>query len=234
MFAAPFIGQLGFGHVDSVVSMARDPESLDGLASGSADGVVKVWDIGTRSELWQAKAHENLVKGVCWTKDRKLLSCANDKTIKLFDPHNPTPSNAPLATYLGQNAFTSLSHHRTMPSFAVSSRVVSIYDYSRPTNAPLQTLNWPTSVETIAALAWNQVETSILASVAEKSIIHYDLRTSSAIKKITLALVSISLFLFPILSLQSPLPFIRPFNITCSFFAPTAIELSMLESYGRL
>ena len=205
MFAAPFIGQLGRGHVDGVYTMARDPESLDRLASGSGDGVLKVWDLGTRGELWQTKAHENIVKGACWAKDRKLLSCASDRTIKLWDPYNPTPRDAPLATYLGQNAFTSISHHRTMPSFAASSRVVSIYDYSRPSTAPLQTLNWPTSVDTITALAWNQVETSILVSAAEKNIVHYDLRTSSPIAKVTLALVSfLKTFLSNWFRLQAP------------------------------
>ena len=193
MFAAPFIGQLGKGHVEGVYSMAKDPESLDRLASGSGDGVLKVWDLGNRGELWQTKAHDNIVKGTCWTKDKKVLSCASDKTIKLWDPYNPSPNNAPLATYLGQNAFTSLSHHRTLPNFAASSGAVSIYDLSRPTNAPLQTLNWPTSVDTITALAWNQVETSIIASTAQRSIVHYDLRTSSPIAKITLGLVSLSL-----------------------------------------
>ena len=43
MFAAPFVGQLGRGHVDGVYSLAKDPSSLERFASGSGDGVVKVW-----------------------------------------------------------------------------------------------------------------------------------------------------------------------------------------------
>jgi len=42
MFAAPFVGQLGSGHVDGVYTLARDPKSLERIASGSGDGVVKV------------------------------------------------------------------------------------------------------------------------------------------------------------------------------------------------
>ena len=41
MFAAPFIAQLGKGHVDGVYTMAKDPESLQHFASGSGDGIVK-------------------------------------------------------------------------------------------------------------------------------------------------------------------------------------------------
>ena len=191
MFAAPFIAQLGNGHVDGVYTMAKDPESLQHFASGSGDGVVKVWDLTSREETWHAQAHEGIVKGMCWTKDNKLLSCASDKSIKLFDPYN-TPSGAtPIATYLGTTTFTGVSHHRDLSTFAASSSVISIYDVSRASAAPLQTLHWPTSTDTISALAFNQTETSILASAAtDRSIVLYDLRTSSPLSKATLGFAS--------------------------------------------
>ncbi|OXV08314.1 hypothetical protein Egran_03925 [Elaphomyces granulatus] len=191
MFAAPFIGQLGSGHVDGVYTMAKDPGSLERFASGSGDGVVKIWDMTSRTEIWNTQAHEHIVKGMCWTPDRKLLSCASDKTIKLFDPYNSAPETRPLATYLGQGAFTSISHHRDQPSFAASSSVISIYDLSRPSSTPAQTLHWPTSTDTITSLAFNQTETSILGSTAtDRSIVMYDLRTSSALAKVILRLAS--------------------------------------------
>lgn len=39
MFAKPFVGDLGKGHVDGVYVMSKDPERLDVFASGSGDGV---------------------------------------------------------------------------------------------------------------------------------------------------------------------------------------------------
>ncbi len=191
MFAAPFIAQLGKGHVDGVYTMAKDPGSLQHFASGSGDGVVKVWDLPSRNEVWHVQAHEGIVKGMCWTKDRKLLSCASDKSIKLFDPYNTSSGTAPIATYLGQTAFTGVSHHRTFPTFAASSSVISVYDLSRSSATPLQTLHWPTSTDTITTLAFNQTETSILASCAtDRSIILYDLRTSLPLTKTILSLAS--------------------------------------------
>jgi WD repeat and SOF domain-containing protein 1 len=191
MFAAPFIDQLGRGHVDGVYCMSKDPESLERFASGSGDGVVKVWDLTTRDEVWHTQAHENIVKGMCWTHDRKLLSCASDRTIKLFDPYNSESDSAPLATYLGQGAFTGVSHHQTHSSFAASSSVISIYDLSRPSTTATQTLHWPTSVDTITSLAFNRTETSILGSTAtDRSIVFYDLRTSSPLTKVILKLAS--------------------------------------------
>lgn len=191
LFAKPFIAQLGRGHVDGVYTMAKDPESLQRFASGSGDGVVKVWDLTSREEIWDAQAHDGIVKGMSWTKEQKLLSCASDKTIKLFDPYHTRPKSAPLATYFGQGAFTGISHHRSSPTFAASSSVVSIYDLSRPSSTPIQTLHWPTSADTITTLAFNPVETSILVSAAtDRSLVLYDLRTSSPLAKTTLALAT--------------------------------------------
>ena len=191
MFAAPFIAQLGNGHVDGVYTMAKDPESLQRFASGSGDGVVKVWDLTSREEIWNTQAHEGIIKGMCWTKDRKLITCAADKSIKLFDPYSGQAGAPPIGTYLGHTAFTGVSHHRSLPNFAASSSVISIYDLSRSSGAPLQTLHWPTSTDTINTLAFNQIETSILASTAtDRSIVLYDLRTSSPLSKTILALSS--------------------------------------------
>jgi DDB1- and CUL4-associated factor 13 len=191
MFAAPFVGQLGQGHVDGVYTMAKDPGSLQRFASGSGDGVLKIWDLTSREEVWQTRAHENIVKDVCWTPGRKLLSCGADKTVKVWDPYT-SPSHAPpLATYLGQAAFTSISHHRSQPTVAAASSSISIYDLSRPSSAPTQTLQWPTSTDTINAVSFNQVETSILASAAlDRAVVLYDLRTSSALSKVVLRLSS--------------------------------------------
>ncbi|KAJ2894282.1 U3 small nucleolar RNA associated protein [Zalerion maritima] len=190
MFAQPFVAQLGRGHVDGVYTMAKDPKSLENFASGSGDGVVKVWELAGRKEIWHATAHENIIKGMCWTRDEKLLTCAADRSIKLFDPYNTESEAAPISTWLGSNAFTSLSHHRSRDSFAVSSNVVSIYDLEQHTASP-EVLQWPNSVDTINGVSFNQIETSVLATCAtDRSIILYDLRTSSPLGKTVLNFAS--------------------------------------------
>lgn len=192
MFAAPFVAQLGRGHVDGVYTLAQDPKALERFASGSGDGVIKVWDLPSRDEVWQTQAHENLVKGVCWTQDQKLLSCGSDRTVKLYDPYNTTSGSAPTATWLGQNAFTGITRHRTEPTFAASSsNTIALYDLERPSSTPTQTLSWPTAVDTITSLSLNQTETSILASTAtDRSLVLYDLRTSSPLHRSILTLAS--------------------------------------------
>ena len=191
MFAAPFIGQLGRGHVDGVYTLAKDPGSLERVASGSGDGVIKVWDLTSRDEVWQARAHDNIVKDMCWTPDRKLISCGTDRSIKIWEPYAAEGTASPSTTYLGQAAFTSLSHHRHQSCVAAASSSISIYDLSRPSSAPTQTLAWPTSTDTINAVSFNQVETSILASTAlDRAVVVYDLRTSSPVAKSVLRLSS--------------------------------------------
>ncbi|KAI1041571.1 hypothetical protein LB505_001760 [Fusarium chuoi] len=190
MHAQPFVGQLGRGHVDGVYSIAKDPNSLEHFASGSGDGVVKVWDLADRDEIWHATAHENIVKGLEWTRDQKLLTCAADRTIKLFDPYNTPSEAAPISSWLGNGAFTSLSHHRSKNSFAAASSVINIYDLERHTAAP-EILKWPTSIDTITDVAFNYVETSILGSCSnDRSIVIYDLRTSTPVTKTVLKFAS--------------------------------------------
>src|SRR5579871_1513940 len=168
IFAQPLLGSFGRGHVDGVYKITNDPSSLERFASGSGDGVVKIWDLTTHDELWQAKAHENIVRGLCWSRDKKLLSCASDRTIKIWDPYNSSSdNNEPIATWLCREANTSISHHRHTSHFAVSSSSgILIYDATYPGSGSTTKLSWPNSVDTITSVAFNQTETSILASTA--------------------------------------------------------------------
>ncbi|KAF2000620.1 WD40 repeat-like protein [Amniculicola lignicola CBS 123094] len=191
MFAQPFLSSFEPGHVDGVYSFAKDPESLDHFASGSGDGVVKVWGLTTQEEIWQSQAHENIVKGMCWTRDKRLITCGSDRTIKMFDPYGTPSKSPPTSTWLGPHAFTSVSHHRSIPSFAASSSNITVYDTSRTSGTPVQTLNWPTAIDTINCVSFNQTETSILASCAsDRAVILYDLRTNSPLHRNVLTFAS--------------------------------------------
>ncbi|KAJ9141835.1 U3 small nucleolar RNA associated protein [Pleurostoma richardsiae] len=190
MRAAPFVAQLGEGHVDGVYQLARDPASFQ-LASGSGDGVVKVWDLTSHAEIWHTTAHENIVKGMSWTKDRKLLTCGSDRRIQLYDPYQTAAGAQPITTWLGENGFTSLSHHRSQNAFAASSgSTISIYDLERYSAAP-ERIQWPSSTDTVTTVAFNQVEQSVLASTAtDRSIVLYDLRASASVAKTVLNFAS--------------------------------------------
>ena len=86
IFAQPFIAQLGNGHTECVYSLAKDWRNLASMASGSADGVVKTWNLVSREETFSVHAHDGIVHGLCYTTEGKLLSCSSDKCIKLWEP----------------------------------------------------------------------------------------------------------------------------------------------------
>ncbi|KAI1179740.1 WD40-repeat-containing domain protein [Nemania sp. FL0916] len=186
MFAQPFVCQLGNGHVDGVYSFTKDPNDLSRFASGSGDGVIKCWNLGSREEVWKTTAAENILKSMAFTKDQKLLTASSDSTIKLFDPYN-TPSQAPpIHSWLGSHPYTSLSVHRDGKSFAAATDCISIHSLENYTAAP-EVLRWPSSGNTISSVAFNQSETSVLASCSgDRNIILYDLRTSSPLGRTTL------------------------------------------------
>jgi len=86
LFAQPFVGQLGKGHIDGVYCIAKDWRRLSSVASGSADGTVKVWDLVSREESFSIRAHDGIVNGLCYTAEGRLLSCSSDKLVKLWEP----------------------------------------------------------------------------------------------------------------------------------------------------
>lgn len=171
-------------------SRAKDPNSLERFASGSGDGVVKVWNLVDRKQLWATTGHENIVRSLAWTLDQKLLSCAADRTIKLWDCYNTASNSAPMATWLGTGAYTGISHHRSKNSFATSGNQVAIYDLERH-SAPPEVYKWPTNTDTINCVEFNMIETSILGSTGQdRSIVLYDLRTQTPVSKTILNMVS--------------------------------------------
>lgn len=181
VFAKPFVGQLGNGHIDGVYCIARDPKNLATVASGSGDGEIKVWDLATRQETFTVKAHENIVRGLTVTPNGQVLSCASDKNIKLWDVFSGSQNKEALQTYLAPQGLNAIDHHRSDSTFATASSLVEIWDTNR--TKPISQLKWGT--EAVNAVRFNQTETSILASAgSDRSIVVYDLRTNSPVQKL--------------------------------------------------
>ena len=200
MFAKPFVGQLGRGHVDGVYCLAKDLRALDRVASGSGDGEVKLWNLADRSEQLSVRAHDGIVRGLCFTSvggDRRLLSCASDRTVKLWDPaahatgstgtagSSTAGSSTPAATWLGTDAFNAISHHRTDHAFATAGAAVEVWDWQR--QKPVTTLQW--GADSVTTVRFNMSETSVLASAGgDRTLILYDLRSGSALARLVTAL----------------------------------------------
>ncbi|KTW25673.1 hypothetical protein T552_03534 [Pneumocystis carinii B80] len=177
MFAKPFIGQLGNGHIDGVYCMAKDPRKIDTIATGSGDGVVKIWNLIERNEVLSIGAHNGTVNGLTYTAEGYLLSCSADKIVKLWSLNSIEPVNI----YMGTNAFSCIDHHYSEPIFATSSTKIDIWDENR--NKPIFSMEW--GADTIQTVKFNHAETNIVASAgADRSLILYDIRTCKPLSKL--------------------------------------------------
>ncbi|EHN01362.1 Sof1p [Saccharomyces cerevisiae x Saccharomyces kudriavzevii VIN7] len=206
MFAKPFIGQLGHGHRDGIYAIAKNYGSLNKLATGSADGVIKYWNMSTREEFVSFKAHYGLITGLCvtqphfhdkksdWKNQNFMLSCSDDKTVKLWsinvddysnkrssDNDSVTNEEGLVRTFDGESAFQGIDSHRENSTFATGGAKIHLWDVNRL--KPISNLSW--GADNITSVRFNQNETDILASTgSDNSIVLYDLRTNSPTQKI--------------------------------------------------
>lgn len=188
IFAKPFIDSLE-GHIDAVEVIARQPDSLTTIASGSWEGGIILHNLSTRQQLVKLPhAHKGKVSGLCFAAGDRFLSCGVDRNIKLwgFD------GSEPLNVFPGKTAFNSIDHHLNEPLFATASNTVQIWDETK--SAPVSNLTFPTSTETITAVRFNLSESSVLASIgSDRTFTLYDIRTGKAERRVVMQMGSNSL-----------------------------------------
>ncbi|KAI9361252.1 WD40-repeat-containing domain protein [Zopfochytrium polystomum] len=184
LFAKPFMAALT-GHRDGVYCMAKHPTQLTALASGSADGEIRLWSLQQQETRWSAIGHRGFVRGVCFVPNTpsSMVSVGDDKVVRLWDG----ASEEPTETYTHNSPFTGVDHHRWDPVFATSASQVDVWDHNRA--EPIMSLSW--GAETITSVKFNQTETNVIASSgSDRTITLYDIRTSQPISKVVLALRS--------------------------------------------
>ena len=99
----------------------------------------------------------------------------------------------PIMSYTSKNGFNGIDHHRDDPIFATASNTVQIWDEAR--TAPVSTLQFGSSMETVTSVQFNQSETSVLASVGgDRTLCLYDIRTGKAERRIVM---QVRIFLIP-------------------------------------
>ncbi|SCU85838.1 LADA_0D10110g1_1 [Lachancea dasiensis] len=200
MFAKPFVGQMGHGHRDGIYTIAKNYNVLNKLATASADGVVKYWNMSTREEICSFKAHYGLIHGLCITpqqfspskNENFMLSCGDDRTVKLWSVNTDDFSlvksdeevvdfgNGIKKTYHGDHAFLGIDHHRSKPNFITGGAQINLWDTSR--SRPTSNLSW--GADNVSTVKFNQNETDIFASAgSDNSVVLYDLRTNSPTQK---------------------------------------------------
>eukprot|EP00258_Populus_trichocarpa_P015691 XP_006372746.1 DDB1- and CUL4-associated factor 13 [Populus trichocarpa] len=190
IFARPFIGAMD-GHIDAVSCMAKNPNYLKGIFSGSMDGDIRLWDIANRRTVCQFPGHQGAVRGLTASTDGStLVSCGTDCTVRLWnvpvatimDSDNLSDcSSEPRAVYMGENAFWAVDHQWNGDLFATAGAQVDIWNHNR--SQPVNSFKWGT--DSVISVRFNPGEPNLLVtSASDRSIMLYDLRVSSPARKL--------------------------------------------------
>ncbi|KKO17953.1 MAG: hypothetical protein BROFUL_03361 [Candidatus Brocadia fulgida] len=74
-------------NMDSPVCCVAFSRNKKWLASGSHDGVIRLWDVSTGDPIYVWKEHKRTVWDIAFTPDGKhLVSCSEDGTLLIMDP----------------------------------------------------------------------------------------------------------------------------------------------------
>ena len=193
MFAQPFIGQLGDGHRDGVYVLAKNFHSTNQFASGSGDGVIKYWNLTTRQETASFRAHYGMCSGLVITPQNQMLSCGDDKLIKLWsvdseefdksvqdDEIYTNKDQGLVKTFIGEHAFKGIDHHREAAMFVTGGAQIQLWDMNR--SKYISNLSW--GADNVNTVKFNQTETNIVASTgSDNSIVLYDIRTNVPVQR---------------------------------------------------
>ncbi|XP_019172458.1 PREDICTED: DDB1- and CUL4-associated factor 13 [Ipomoea nil] len=190
IFARPFVAAMD-GHIDAISAMAKNPNHLKGIFSGSMDGDIRLWDIANRKTVCQFPGHQGAVHGLAASTDgRILVSCGTDCTVRLWrvpdsslmEPDDASDDSAKsLAVYVWKNGFRAVDHQWDGNLFATAGAQVDIWDHNR--SQPVNSFEW--GKDTVISVRFNPGEPDILAtSASDRSIAIYDLRMSSPARKI--------------------------------------------------
>uniref|UniRef100_A0AAY4BYN2 DDB1- and CUL4-associated factor 13 n=1 Tax=Denticeps clupeoides TaxID=299321 RepID=A0AAY4BYN2_9TELE len=189
VFAKPFVGSLD-GHRDGINCMAKHSKSLSILLSGSCDGELKLWDLPKRKCVRTIQAHDGFVRGICSRFcGTSFFTVGDDKTVKKWNMETPGygEREEPLSTILGKAMFTGIDHHQKDATFATCGQTVDIWDEQR--SSPVRSFSW--GVDSFSCVRYNPVETELLASCAsDRSIVLYDMREATPLKKVVMKLRS--------------------------------------------
>jgi WD repeat and SOF domain-containing protein 1 len=186
MFAKPFVGQLGDGHRDGVYQVAKNFASTSQVASASADGVIKYWDMTLRRETVSFKAHYGMVSGLCVTPSQgHVMLCGDDKTVKMWlvrsDEIDADGRRGLVKTFLGEHAFKGVDHHQHEGMFVTGGALVQLWDVNRLQY--VSNLSW--GADNVTNVKFNRTQTNVVALTgSDNSIVLYDVRTNSAVQKV--------------------------------------------------
>jgi len=204
MFAKPFLTSFE-GHTDGIYALSSVPTNLTHVLSGDGVGELRCWHIGTHKTLWSANAHRGRITGIAVDPFGDLAITAGiDQTIKVWNVNHEVDSSSsilgsdgsherktaiaePINVFVGENSFLGIDHHKSRTEFATCGVRVDLWDHTRAD--PVHSFKW--GADTVNCVRFNPIDTDILVSCAnDRSIVLYDIRQKTPLKKLLLNMCS--------------------------------------------
>nr|CAG4642467.1 EOG090X04WU [Evadne anonyx] len=189
VFAKPFVGCLD-GHRDAVHCLSKHPSKLSWLYSGACDGELRLWDVSHRKLLQKVQAHDGFVRGITFSHEKNsFYTVGDDKLIKQWkaEDSNGKDIKNPINIIVAKTMLTGITHHQNKPYMATCGEVCSLWEQSRA--QPIKTFEW--GVDSLNCVKFNPVEDYLLgACSSDRSIILYDIRESTPLRKVICKMVN--------------------------------------------
>lgn len=173
--------------------LAKNYHSTNQFASGSGDGVIKYWNLTSRQETASFRAHYGMCTGLVISPKNQMLSCGDDKLIKLWSVNSEdfdksvqddeiytNKDQGLVKTFVGEHAFKGIDHHREDAMFVTGGAQIQLWDMNR--SKYISNLSW--GADNVNTVKFNQTETNIIASTgSDNSIVLYDIRTNVPVQR---------------------------------------------------
>ncbi|MDI6707839.1 MAG: hypothetical protein QME47_01965 [Candidatus Thermoplasmatota archaeon] len=149
------------------------------IVSGGQDNTIKIWDGNTYELVATLKSHEAKVNKALWSKDSKrVLSCSDDKTIKLWD----VAKKEVLKNFVDDGMVKTVDFSIDGEHFASGSDICKVKIWDIAYTSPERELYGHTS--TVRAVAWSPDGSKIASGSTDTTIIIWSVETGKMLKRI--------------------------------------------------
>jgi DDB1- and CUL4-associated factor 13 len=172
-----------------VYALAKSRHDVALVASAAADGDIRCWHVPSKKPKFSlTPSPAAFTRGLTFSCDsQRLIACTD---ARLAHSVCVEDHESPLVTYRSLSGpLASISAHFTKPMFATASAsaAVEIWDESRAD--PVQSYTFGT--DSLHCVRFNPVETNVIVSAAsDRSVVLYDTRLSSPVRKLVLSMRS--------------------------------------------